>query len=148
VSLDPPTVDQPRAVLDREKSISSAVDAVYGRLASALTADLFEEGLLETLRSAVEGVATHSEGTARLRDAVGDPAPADLLRAVRRETNDPFEQRLPAASDLAYRLVTSALREQFVQVFGSRSLATSAMDVLDASNRALAQRGLLPAFTL
>ena len=96
----------------------------------------------------VEAGAAHGEGTSRLHDALGDPPPPDFLRVPRRETSDSFEQDLLRASDLAYRLVTSALRDQFAQpdVFSFRSLATTAMDALDASNRALARRGLLPAF--
>ena len=149
VSLDPPSVEQLRDLLKREDTITRAVDAAYAGLAAAITPDLFEEPLLGRLRDVVEAGAAHGDGTSRLRDALGDPPPPDYLRVPRRETNDPFEQDLLRASDLAYRLVTSALRDQFAQpdVFSFRSLATTAMDALDASNRALARRGLLPAFT-
>ena len=150
VSLDPPSAAQLRDLIGREKAITSAVDAAYASLAPALTLELFEEPLLSRLRTVVESGAAHGEGTTRLRDALGAPPPADFLRVPRRETDDPFEQGLLRTSDLAYRLVTSALREQFAQpdVFSFRNLATTAMDALDSSNRALAQRGLLPAFTL
>jgi hypothetical protein len=150
VPLDPPSADQLRHLIEREKSITKAVDATYAGLAPAITPDLFEEPLLGRLRIVVELGAAHGDGTTRLRDALGDPPPPDYLRVPRRETNDSFEQGLLRASDLAYRLVTSALRENFAQpdVSGFRSLATTAMDALDANNRALAQRGLLPAFTL
>ena len=150
VSLEPPTAEQLRGLIKRERDITAAVDAAYARLATALTPGLFEDGLLQRLRSVVEAGAKHAAGTTSLRDALGDPPPPDFLRVPRRETNDAFEQRLLSVSDLAYRLVIDALRAQFAQsdVFGFRSLATSAMDALDASNRTLAQRGLLPAFTL
>ncbi len=150
VSLDPPAADQLRDLHTRERAITGAVDAAYARLALALTPDLFEEDLLQKLRDVVDAGTTHAEGTTQLLGALGDPPPADFLRVPRRETSDPFEQRLLALSDHAYRLVTSALRAQFSQpdVFGFRDLATTAMDALDASNRTLAQRGLLPPFTL
>ncbi len=148
VSLDPPTVEQLRDVLDREKKITEAVDHAYARLGANLTPDLFEEDLLAKLRDLVERGDQHAEGAAAIKEALGDPAPPDFLRVPRRETDDKFEQGLMSVSDLAYRLVTSALREHFANpdAFGLRSLATTAMDALDASNRALAQRGLLPAF--
>jgi hypothetical protein len=150
VSLDPATADQLRDLLKRERDITGAVDAAYTRLASALTPDLFEDGLLQRIRDVVDAGATHAQGTAHLLGALGDPPPPDFLRVPRRETSDPFEQRLLDVSDLAYGLVIDALRSQFAQpdVFGFRGLATSAMDALDASNKTLAQRGLLPAFTL
>ena len=150
VSLDPPSAAQLRDLIGREKAITSAVDATYAGLAPALTPEVFDEPLLSRLRNVVESGAAHGEGATRLRDALGTPPPADFLRVPRRETDDPFEQGLLRTSDLAYRLVTSALREQFAQpdVFSFRNLATTAMDALDSSNRTLAQRGLLPAFTL
>ena len=150
VPLDPPTAAQLRDLIRREKAITGAVDAAYAGLAPTLTPEVFDEPLLGRLRNVVDSGAAHGDGTTRLRDALGAPPPADFLRVPRRETNDPFEQGLLRTSDLAYRLVTSALREQFAQpdVFSFRSLATTAMDALDSSNRALAHRGLLPAFTL
>ena len=150
VPLDPPTADQLRDLITREETITLAVDGAYAGLAASLTPDLFEDALLAMLQGVVDVGAAHGEGTARLRAALGDPPPPDFLRVPRRETSDSFEQGLLRVSDLAYRLVTSALREQFAQpdAFGFRSLATTAMDTLDASNRALAQRGLLPPFTL
>ena len=150
VSLDPPSAAQLRELIGRAKAITSAVDAAYAGLAAALTPEVFDEPLLSRLRNVVESGAAHGVGTTRLRDALGTPPPADFLRVPRRETDDPFEQGLLRTSDLAYRLVTSALREQFAQPddFSFRSLATTAMDALDSSNRTLAQRGLLPAFTL
>jgi hypothetical protein len=97
----------------------------------------------------VDAGTKHADGYASLRDALGDPPPPDFLRVPRRETTDPLELRLLELSDRVYRLVTSALDAQFAQqdVFGFRSLATSAMDALDVSHLALAQRGLLPPFT-
>ena len=150
VSLDPPSAAQLRDLHKRERDITEAVDAAYARLAPALTPDLFEDDLLQRLRDVVDTGAKHADGTTSLRDALGDPPPPDFLRVPRRETSDPLEQRLLSVSDLAYGLVTSALRSQFAQpdVFGFRSLATDAMDALEASNKALAQRGLLPPFTL
>ena len=78
---------------------------------------------------------------------------ADLLLATRRDPADEFEARLASVSDRCYGLVLGALTERLAQpdpdVGGSfRRLAVAAMDALDDSNRALAHRGLLPAFTL
>ncbi len=150
VPLDPPTVDQLRDLLRREHAITSAVDDAYARLAPALTPALFEEGLLERLRGVVEVGAGHAGGTSTLRNSLGDPPPPDFLRVARRDTDDPFENRLLTASDKSYRVVSDALRAQFSQpeVFGFMDLARTAMDALDASNKALARCGLLPAFTL
>ena len=149
VSLDPPSAAQLRDLIGRD--VTGAVDAAYASLGPALTLELFEEPLLSRLRTVVRSGAAHGEGTTRLRDALGAPPPADFLRVPRRETDDPFEQGLLRTSDLAYRLVTSALREQFAQpdVFSFRNLAARR----DGCPRlehpgALAQRGLLPAFTL
>jgi hypothetical protein len=90
---------------------------------------------------------------AALRDLLGNLAPADFLRAIRREPTDAFEQRLLDLSDRSYRLVLVALQERFTSedVFVSgtfRGFAVSAMEGLDESNRVLVQRGLLPPFTL
>jgi hypothetical protein len=150
VSLDPPSAADLRHLVEREKAIVDAVAAAYTALATSLTPDLFEEPLLGRLRGVVESGSAHRDGATRLSEALGTPPPPDFLRVPRRETTDPFELDLQRTSDLAYRLVTSALREQFAQpeVFTFRNLATTAMDALDASNRALARRGLLPAFTL
>jgi hypothetical protein len=154
VQLDPPTAEQLRTLLQREQAISSAVDWHYARLAPAVTTQpLFDGDLLDSLRGViVDSGSRHGEGYAGLRDALGDPPPPDFLRVPRRQTNDAFEQRLLDSSDRFYRLVTSALEQRFGPdplVGGAfRSLAVSAMDGLNDSNRLLAQRGLLPPFTL
>jgi hypothetical protein len=151
VSLDPPTADQLRQLLAREKAITTAVDERYAALVSAVTTSpVFEGDVLESLRSVVvDAGSTHTTGFESLRDALDDPPPPDFLRVPRRETNDAFEQRLLTASDQVYRLVTTALASQFgsPDAFGFRPLATSAMDALDSINHLLAQRGLLPPFT-
>ena len=75
--------------------------------------------------------------------------PTTLLRATRREAVDEFERRLLDISDRTYRVVLAALQAQFEpQSSVPRSLAVSAMESLDAVNRVLVQRGLLPPFTL
>ncbi|MEO7351803.1 MAG: hypothetical protein ABIW17_07880 [Marmoricola sp.] len=155
VQLDPPTADQLRELIKREQSISSAVDWHYAQLAPAVTTKpLFEGALLDSLRGViVDSGSRHGQGFAGLRDSLGDPVPPDFLRVPRRATSDAFEQRLLDVSDRVYGLVTSALAQRYAQqdFFAGgafRALAVSAMDALDDSNRALAQRGLLPPFTL
>lgn len=151
IPLDPPTVEQLRHLLERETEIGTAVDWHYAQLRTSVTPAVFvEAGLLDALSEVVEAGTTHAEGAASLGDALGDPPPPDFLRVPRRETSDTLEQRLMDVSDRAYRLVTTALRSNYNEpdAFGYRTLATTAMDALEASNRALAQRGLLPAFTL
>lgn len=154
LALGPPDPAQLERLLDHTEAVASAVDQRYLRLGPAVTsAPVFEGPLLDALRSLiVEDGPTHVAGVAGLRDALGDPAPADFLRATRREPADTFEQRLLNTSDRSYRLILAALQEQFASqdfVAGTfRSLAVSAMEGLDEINRALVQRGLLPPFTL
>src|SRR6266508_1726096 len=135
-------------------SIASAVDERYARLRSAvISSSVFEGDLFDELRTIiVEDGPTHAAALAPLRNSLRGLAPADFLRATRREAADAFEQRLLDVSDRSYSLVLTALEEQFAQdpfVGGAfRGLAVSAMEGLDELNRVLVQRGLLPPFTL
>ena len=155
IALGPPSPAQLERFLEREEAIAAAVEERYARLRPAVTTDpVFEGELLNHLRAVVvEDGPTHVASLADLRELLRDQVPADLLRATRRETTDPFEQRLLAVSDRNYDLVLFALREQFANrdFFVARTwraLATRAMLTLDETNRLLVQRGLLPPFTL
>jgi hypothetical protein len=155
IPLGPPSPVQLERLLEREVAIASAVEERYARLRPAVTTDpVFEGELLNHLRAVVvEDGPTHVGSLADLRELLRDQVPADLLRATRRETTDPFEQRLLGVSDRNYDLILFALREQFANqdFFAAgtwRDLATRAMLSLDETNRLLVQRGLLPPFTL
>jgi hypothetical protein len=154
IALGPPSAAQLERLLEREEAIASAVDERYARLRPAVTSSpVFEGDLLDELRTIiVEDGPTHATALAPLRNSLRGLAPADFLRATRREAADAFEQRLLDVSDRSYSLVLTALQEQFAQdpfVGGAfRGLAVSAMEGLDELNRVLVQRGLLPPFTL
>ena len=115
---------------------------------------MFDGDLLDEMRSViVDDGPTHAAAFATLRDSLGDLAPADFLRATRREAADAFERRLLDISDRSYGLILVALQERFAQpdsfIAGTfRGLAVSAMEGLDEINCVLVQRGLLPPFTL
>lgn len=155
VSLAPPGGAELEMLLDREHGIAAAVDARYTRLQPAVTsAPVFEGDLLDALRGLiVDDGPTHAAALTTLREALGGLAPEDFLRATRRDPADAFEQRLLAVSDRIYGLLLSALQERFAQpdffLAGTfRDYAVRTMFALDDVNRALVQRGLLPALTL
>ena len=155
MQLAPPSPQELEGLLEREEEIAAAVDALYVGLEPAVTTDpVFEDDLLDEVRSlVVEQGSHHSAGVASLREAFGDVPPACFLKAMRRDTTDPFEVRLLDVSDRAYATVVTALREAFSQddgfVAGTfRNLAVSAMATLDEVNRLLVHRRLLPPFTV
>jgi hypothetical protein len=152
--LDPPSVAQLRLLVRRENDIARAVDERYQGLQSAVSsAHVFTGDLLEAAHGIIDAGSTHAQAVTGLVTAVGDPSPPDLLRAVRREPADTFEERLLDVSDRVYQQVVTAMGHWFRQLdseaaWGFRELARDAMDALDAGNRVLVQRGLLPAFLL
>lgn len=155
IALGPLSPAQLQGLLDREEAIAKAVDERYARLGPAVTSEpVFEGDLLDKLRSViVKDGTTHAAALATLQGFLGELAPAEFLRATRREPTDAFEQRLLDVSDRSYGLILAALRERFTQQEGVaetfRDFAVSAMlGLLDESNRVLVQRGLLPPFTL
>ncbi|GEL20896.1 hypothetical protein [Pseudonocardia asaccharolytica] len=155
ITLGPPGPAQLERIIECGEGIASAADERYARLRTAVTSHpVFEGELLDELRAViVDDGPTHAAAFAALRDSLRDLAPADFLRATRREASDAFERRLLHVSDRYYGLVLAALQERFGQqdfvTAGSfRSFAVSAMEGLDEINRALVQRGLLPPFTI
>jgi hypothetical protein len=149
ISLDPPGKAELERLVEREVAIATALDDRYFRLAPAVTSDpVFEDPLLDQMRRVIaEDGPKHASALANLKK-LGAPVADGILRATRRETTDPFEQRLLDTSDKVYRVIVGALQEQFVpDSFTSQSLAVSAMEALDEVNRALIQRGLLPPFS-
>lgn len=150
IALGPPSLAQLRQLVERGHGIAAAVDRRYTRLSPAVTSDpVFDGDVLDEMRQIiVEQGPTHAETFGKLRNALGNAAVADLLRATRREPADGFEQRLLNVSDRCYGLIVSALREWFARDdFTFRSLALEAMQSLDEINQALAGRGLLPSFS-
>jgi hypothetical protein len=155
IPLGPPTTVQLETLLRRAEAIAAAIAGRYSELRPAVTTkSLFNAELTEKLRPiVVQDGSTHVASLDELRAALRDTEPATLLRVTRREPDGSFEQRLLDLSDRCYHQVLASLRSQFDQpdfgVSGSfRALATSAMlGELDGSHQALAQRGLLPAFS-
>lgn len=148
ISLEPPSKAQLEGLVEREKAIAKAVDDRYKQLAPAVTsAPVFEDGLLDRMkRLIVEDGPTHEAALGPL-NSLGNPVPPDILIVTRRDTDDPFEQRLLDASDAIYRVVVATLRDRFAPpAFGSQTPVT-AMEALNDIDRALVQRGLLPPFT-
>jgi hypothetical protein len=126
-------------LLDREYAIARGVDDRYRGLAPSASPDMAE--------LVGESGPTHVDALQSLRDAIGDPAPAGLLRTVRFEPGNDTESTLLSASDSAYRVVVTALRAMYGDEFGDyRQIANTAMLALDAINRVLAQAGMLPSF--
>lgn len=154
IPLDPPSRAQLERLRRREDDIAAAVDARYQWLRPAVTSGAgFDNSLLTTIRSVVDDGTTHAAALASLRDALGDVAPAFFLRAIRRDPNDAFEQRLLDVSDRGYQSIVAALGESFAfddgfAGAGFTQLAVSGMTTLDEVHRLLVQRGLLPPFTL
>jgi hypothetical protein len=149
ISLDPPGKAELERFVEREAAIGAALDDRYLRLEPAVTSDpVFEDPLLDQMRQIiVDDGPKHASAIAPLKK-LGAPVADGILRATRRETSDPFEQRLLDTSDKIYRVIVGALQAQFVpDSFTSQSLAVSAMEALDEVNRALIQRGLLPPFS-
>jgi hypothetical protein len=139
ITFSPAGPDAYANLLDRESAIAKAVDDRYRGLAPSAGPDL--------AKLVGESGPTHVDALQPLRDAVGDPAPAGLLRTVRFEPANDTESALLGASDSAYRVVVTALRAMFGADFGEyRQIANTSMFGLDAINRVLAQGGLLPSF--
>ena len=148
IPLDPPSKEQLQGLVEREQAIAKAVDKLYVELAPAVTSDpVFEDGLLEQMkRLIVEDGPTHVAALEPL-NSLGNPVPDAILVVTRRATDDPFEQHLLDASDGVYRVLVATLRDRFEPpAFGSQTPVT-AMDALDAVNKALVGRRLLPPFT-
>jgi hypothetical protein len=155
ISLDPPSLPELQQLLTREDSIARAVDERYARLAPALIAPVFEEPLLSALQTFITAGQSHADGFAAFAQALGTVAPADVLRATRRDASGDFEQYLLEANDRAYALTVAVLTDQFsAPPFSAdsgnyRQLAyPGAMRGLDDMNCVLVQRGLLPPFTV
>ena len=149
IGLDPPTAEQLERLLERERGIASAVDKRYTRLATEIeSATGLDPAVAGALRPLIQEGSDHVAMVDRMKAALGDPLPIDILRATRRVADGSFEQNLLDLSDGAYGVVIAILRGQFVpDVFPDQTLAVKAMSNLDAANRVLVQRGLLPPFS-
>jgi hypothetical protein len=153
IALGPPSAAQLQQLVEREEAIAAAVDERYERLRPAVESEspLLEDRLRERVRSVLAVCTNHTEDVAFLRTALHGLAPADFLRATRRETTDSFEQRLLAVGDQTYGLLLEIVRqwlgpqEDFVFI-PFQDWAMRAMNDLDDIHRLLVQRGLLPRF--
>jgi hypothetical protein len=157
IALGPPSAGQLERLVEREEHIAAAVDERYERLRLAMESEtpVLEGQLVDEVLFLVDVCANHADDVAGVRTALDGLAPADFLRATRRQTTDPFEQRLLAVGDRTYGLLVSIVTEwlgphDLSAVSIPPPLETWALDVmftLDDIHRLLVQRGLLPQFT-
>jgi hypothetical protein len=156
IELAPPSAAQLEGLVEREEHIASAVDERYKRLRPAVESgtSVLEGRLLGDVRSILDTCTNHARGVAGVRTVLHGLAPAEFLRATRRETTDPFEKGLLSVADRTYGLLVDIVREWLGPVDFSAisvppfpSWAQGAMDTLDEIHRLLVQRRLLPKFT-
>jgi hypothetical protein len=104
IALGPPSAAQLERLVEREEHIAAAVDQRYERLRLAVESEtpVLEGRLLDEVGFIVGVCANHADDVAGMRAALDGLAPADFLRATRRETTDPFEQRLLSVGDQTY----------------------------------------------
>jgi hypothetical protein len=155
IALGPPSAAQLERLVEREEHIAAAVDERYERLRPAVESatPVLEGQLLDDVRFILDVCTNHADGVAGMRAALDGLAPADFLRATRRETTDPFEQRLLSVGDRTYGLLVNIVREWLgpedpsaVSIPPFQTWALDAMFTLDEIHRLLVQRGLLPQF--
>jgi hypothetical protein len=156
IALGPPSAAQLERLVEREEHIAAAVDERYKRLRPAVESEtpVLEGQLLDDVRFILDVCTNHADDVADLRAALDGLAPADFLRATRRETTDPFEQGLLSVADRTYGLLVNIVREWLgpqdlsaVSIPPFETWAFDAMFTLDEIHRLLVQRGLLPQFT-
>ncbi len=128
---------------EREMEIAAAVDASYSRLRPHVGE---EHSFL------VDSGVEHVSSLAEFRSSLADVPPAVYLRATRLQPADDLERGLFALSDRYYGLIVAAVGAGFAydaEVGGVLlTRAVSVMDGLREVNRALVERGVVPAFTL
>jgi len=156
IALGPPSAAQLERLVEREEHIAWAVDERYKRLRPAVESGtpVLEGQLLDDVQFILDTCTNHAGGVAGMRTVLDGLAPADFLRATRRETTDPFEQGLLSVADRTYGLLVNIVREWLGPEDSSgvllppfRSWASDAMSTLDEIHRLLVQRLLLPQFT-
>jgi len=130
-------------LMDREMEIAASVDASYERLRPFVSSEL---------SFLVDGGVEHVSALAEFRSSLADVPPAVYLRATRLEPGTDLERGLFALSDRYYGLIVAAVGAGFAydaEVGGGLlTRAVSVMDGLKEVNRALVERGVVPAFTL
>jgi hypothetical protein len=156
IALGPPSAAQLEHLVEREEHIAAAVDQRYERLRPAVESKtpVLEGRLLDDVGFLLDVGTTHADDVAGMRTALDGLAPADFLRATRRQTTDPFEQGLLSVGDRTYAQLVNIVRQWLEPVdFGAVSIppfetwAFDAMFTLDEIHRLLVRRGLLPRFT-
>jgi hypothetical protein len=130
-------------LVDREVEIAAAVDASYERLRPHAGEELW---------FLVDSGVEHVSSLAEFRSALAGVPPAVYLRATRVEPGNDLERGLLALSDRYYALIVAAVGAGFAydaEVGGVLLMrAVSVMDGLREVNRALVERGVVPAFTV
>jgi hypothetical protein len=155
IALGPPSAAQLERLVEREEHIAAAVDQRYERLRLAVESEtpVLEGRLLDEVGFIVGVCANHADDVAGMRAALDGLAPADFLRATRRETTDPFEQRLLSVGDQTYAQLVNIVGQWLgpedpstVSIPPFQTWAFDAMFTLDEIHRLLVQRSLLPRF--
>jgi hypothetical protein len=155
IPLGPPSAAQLERLVEREEHIAAAVDERYQRLRPAVESEtpMLEGQLLDDVGSILDVCTNHADDVADLRAALDGLAPAEFLRATRRQTTDPLEQGLLSVADRNYGLLVNIVREWLgpqdvsaVSVPPFETWAFDAMFALDEVHLLLVQRGLLPQF--
>jgi hypothetical protein len=156
IALGTPSAAQLERLVEREEHIAAAVDQRYERLRLAVESatPALEGRLLDEVGFLVDLCANHADDVAGVRAALDGLAPADFLRATRRETTDPFEQRLLDVGDQTYAQLVNIVGQWLepedpsaVSIPPFQTWAFDAMSTLDDIHRLLVQRALLPQFT-
>ncbi len=146
----PSTIDR---IVERERGIAAAVDARYARLRAAVTstAPPISGAVLDKLSFILDVGPDHAGALGDLEAALQALAPGGVARGTHDGAADRRHGSLLDLSDQWYGLVLAIVDAWFSHeaelggdLFGR---AISAMDDLNAVNRSIVERGLLPRFT-
>ena len=153
VTLGRPSSSELAGLVERERLVAAAVDVRWAALCRALASaePLVDGDALEQVRFALEPCIEHSGSTKTIADLLDGVSSEQFLRVTRREAGDDVERSLLAVGDARYALVLALVRAWLGhdELAGDmRGPAIDAMGALNEFDRTLAERGLLPAFTL
>ncbi len=153
VTLSTPDAAELRRLVERGRAIATAVDARWAELCDAVVSQEppVAADALEQVRFALEPCIAHSDSPAAIGEHLDGLEAEQFLRGTRRDPGDDVERALLRVGDAHYALVVALVRAWLGhdELAGElRGRAIDAMGTLNEFNRTLAERGLLPAFTL
>ena len=137
---------------DRERAIAAALDATYQRLCAVLAAqpNLFEGPMLAAVSALLDPCPDHSTPLAAVLAPLAGISPSEYVRARPHDPEpDSEEETLVRGSERAYRALVPILATWFEHeedLFQMRSIAIDTMESLNACNKLLVARGVLPPF--